>query len=188
MLSMPCKEKARDTMPLKFCAPGFHSNATEVQATPPGGVQPCQNGGESSGRSHHVVPVGAYARAHWPVRGRCKLRQRPATRCPWPCNWWGWLCVGRVLTTGTQAPCGISACTILGLACPARAGDNMTCPARLTSVLSAVPVTPYCVRNDSIRRKLQLHLLVVNPNDDIVVSSPSYGFLRSTVLASAPSA
>ena len=112
MLSMPCKEKARDTMPLKFCAPGFHSNATEVQATPPGEVQPCQNRGESSGRSHHVVPVGAYARAHWPVRGRCKLRQRPARRCPWPCNWWGWLCVGRVLTTGTQAPCGISACTM----------------------------------------------------------------------------
>ena len=63
-------------------------------------------------RCPEVVPVGAYARAHWPVRGRCKLRQRPATRCPWPCNWWGWLCVGRVLTTGTQAPCGISACTM----------------------------------------------------------------------------
>jgi len=74
--------------------------------------QLCQNDEESSGRSHHVVPVGAYARAHWPVRGRCKLRQRPATRCPWPCNWWGWLCVGRVLTTGTQAPCDTSACTM----------------------------------------------------------------------------
>ena len=34
---------------------------------------------------------------------------------------------------------------------------------------------------------LRMHLLVVNPNDGIVVSSPSYGFLRSTVLESAPS-
>ena len=27
---------------------------------------------------------------------------------------------------------------------------------------------------------LRVHLLVLNPNDDIVVSSPSYGVLRST--------
>ena len=34
---------------------------------------------------------------------------------------------------------------------------------------------------------LRVHLLVLHPNDDIVVSCPSYGVLRRTVLESAPS-